>query len=186
MIPEFIRGASPVRGSKSGGPASSSIPAPLPPLWFKPLRGKPYGASFAASRPMPRGSTEARRAGIRYEKKVLKALGKEFGSRLTASPTIHFFDEGGMRRIIPDALLYLGPLDLAILEIKISHRSDTWFQANELYRPVVRLLTRPEVRLHVIEVCKSYDPDVVFPWPHDVIMDLKVPPSGFGVFPWKL
>lgn len=135
---------------------------------------------------MPRGSTEARRAGIRYEKKVLKALGREYGSRLQPSPTIHFFDEGGMRRIIPDGLLYLGPLDLAILEIKISHRSDAWYQTQELYRPVVRLLTRPEVRLHVIEVCKSYDPDVIFPWPHDVIMDLKVPSTGFGVFPWKL
>jgi hypothetical protein len=183
LLPENM--LSPLRPLASVGGARGGVLIP-PPKWFNPIQGEIKGAHFTSARPpASRGTTAARRAGIAYEKRVLKFLEREFSSRLRRSPAIGFYDDAGKRLAIPDALLYLDSDRIAILEIKISHRSDSFFQLNNLYRPLIERLVRPGVKVSCVEICRSFDPSVAYPCTFDVIQDIESA-SDFSVFPWKL
>lgn len=168
MTPFLSPLSAPVVGGSSPG---RSPLLSRPPSGFNPIRGEPRNVEFTSwLPPKSRGRSFAQRAGIRYEKWVIEALAANFGSNLLSSLGISFHDSGGHRVAIPDAIVRL-PHALLILEIKYTHTDFAWWQLRRLYEPLLFRLTRAPIML--IEVCKSYDPSVVFPEEFHYIPDLS-------------
>lgn len=132
-------------------------------------------AYFASEKPpfirewKPRG----RKAdGLRYERKVHGKLVELFEPLafcvLFLSPWIRFDDDNGEGRWCqPDAIA----VDLAsgavfIYEVKHHHCAEAWWQLRRLYEPVVRaLFPDPEFHVHLVEICRWFDPATYFPEP---------------------
>lgn len=143
--------------------------------------------------PARMASTEARKAGLRYEKKVREYLAEELpGIRLGL--WWHWNDLMGVRKGQVDGFWLSPDRDKAtILEIKSSHTSDAWWQLRKLYEPVVGAFLGPRVTVQVVEVCPFLDPMVAFPEATYRINSgelrhycLQAPIAGiFGVHPWR-
>lgn len=155
----------------------SPFPSLLPPLprGFKPVRGSDvsgvrvlqYG-DHPVTRRRPRGSTPAQKSGLRYQRSVCDHLREVFPRResLLVGPWLEY--SMGLRRgyCQPDALGFFYDL-VYIFEIKLSSTTDAWWQLRHLYEPVCRVLY-PAKRLVLVNVVKSYSPEVLFPesrWP---------------------
>lgn len=108
-----------------------------------------------------RGSTAARRAGLRYEKAVLEHLCARLGDGFRPSPWFKFTTSGGMRYCQPDGLLCCAN-EVTIFECKYTFTAEAWWQLRQLYEPVVRAALRPARISHVV-VCRRFDPAVAFP-----------------------
>lgn len=119
-----------------------------------------------------RRMSQAQRAGIAYEKKVLAMLSERFGLFLSHLP-FRFTAEFGTERCIPDGII-LSPGDrslLTVVEVKHRHTADAWFQLKQLYLPVVRAAF-PRHRIQLLEICKCYDPAVNLPEEQELVEDL--------------
>lgn len=133
--------------------------------------------------------TEARKNGIRYEKKARAMLS-------TAVPMAVFsqwfsYMDGGKfpRKCQPDAYLEVPELRLlTIYEIKNSHSADAWWQLRYLYSPVLQAW-RPSYHINVVEITRACDPNVAFPEPIHLVDDIRdwsyVPHLEYGVFSWR-
>jgi hypothetical protein len=159
--------SAPVVGGSSPGRSSFS----RAPAGFRPILGEPREVEFTSwLPPKSGGSSFAQRAGLRYERWVIDTLRENFGPNLLFNLGISFCDDTGRRVAIPDAIVRLHNA-LALIEIKYTHTDFAWWQLRRLYEPLLFRLTRAPIFL--IEVCKSYDPSVVFPESFHYIPDLS-------------
>lgn len=140
----------------------------LPPRSFKHAHST-YRAEFThppafarGARPKKRG---ARGEGLRYEAKVQSAFLDHYGNRYLQSPWLAFWDNNGYRMCQPDGLLFdFFRGRLTIIEIKLRHTSDAYYQLRQLYEPVIRILFPSSLwDIRCCEVVKWYDPAIAFP-----------------------
>lgn len=116
-----------------------------------------------------------RRAGEIYERRVHGVLQRAYGDEYVASPWF-IFKEAGVDRprwCQPDALLFQ-PLyaTITIIECKLQHTSDAWWQTKHLYLPVICRAFPPDIwRYNICEVVKWHDPAVRFPEPYRLVAD---------------
>lgn len=158
-----------------------------PPSGFRPIIGDLSSVAFSSwKQPKSKGSTAAQKLGLRYERKVTAGLMERFGPEaFCPQPSISFADSSGHRLAIPDGLLRLNNC-VAIVEIKYTHCELAWWQLRRLYEPLLQRLTTAPIIL--IEVCHSYDPSVILPEPHSVLLDIVSQRTNapIQVVPWKI
>lgn len=127
----------------------------------------------------------AQKAGLRYEEKAQAFLRSKFPD-VRLSTMLHFCDDSGPRRCVPDAFLSLPDRTIAF-EIKSQHMPESWWQLRKLYAPVLEALYSKPVLC--VEMTKSYDPAVPFPELHQVFYNpdslAGMPVSSFVVLLWK-
>lgn len=158
------------------------------PLHFRPCVGTPRNVHLTLPPyPTRRGNTAAREAGLRYERLVQAQLQTIWPAYRT-SPWLAFTDETGERRCSPDGIFFDKRTGVAcVVEIKLQHMPEAWFQLRKLYEPVVKRLY-PNSQVSVVEIVKSFDPSM--PFPEEIILltsfeDLLHQPEKFGVLCWK-
>lgn len=124
-----------------------------------------------------------------YEAKVHTALSEQYGKRYLASPWFHYWDESAnkARFCQPDALyIDVERGRIIIVEIKLKHTSDAWWQLRKKYEPVVKKAFGGDFSYAVAEVVRWYDPMLAFP--EEVIMRPEIAfarPRGFQVTIWN-
>ena len=169
-----------------------SKPAIVPPRNFKPagvveeVIHSPYPPPFIRDK-RRRGR---RGQGIRYEKKGHEYFQDLYGSSYVPSPWFKFRELGEpeMRWCQPDGLLfqpYHGRI--TIVEFKLQHTSDAWWQLKWLYLPVVaRAFPGDLWNFALCEVTKWFDPATLFPERPRLREDVTlVEPGEVGVHIWK-
>ena len=155
------------------------------PRGFRPIVGVPSNVRFGGTVPRNLGRTAAQKLGLAYEQRIHDVLSAIYGDHFVPHPAILYNDRRGLRRAIPDGTLRLGDI-LLIVEIKLSHTERAWWQLTRLYAPLLRELF-PTLTIRGVEICRSYDPNVVFPEPQHFIQSLHaLPPRGVGVLQWKI
>jgi len=98
-----------------------------------------YFAKRIDPRPMPKPQTLQQKLGIRYEKKVVRALGATKGISLEHNPWYEYLTvEGSTGWCIPDALIQVNDLNI-VLEIKLTYTPEALEKLRNLYCPVVSL-----------------------------------------------
>lgn len=120
--------------------------------------------AFKQSPPKPRPASIAARLGLRFEAKCLKRLQAEFGIRFASHICFGFqsLTEGG-RSIIPDGLIFSPDYrTVTIVEVKLRHTTDAFFQLHDMYLPIVRRAL-PGFRVTGLELVLYYDPRLVLP-----------------------
>jgi hypothetical protein len=164
-------------------PGTESVRKFNPPLSFRALQGTPRNVNISVtSYTRGHGNSAAKVAGLRYEEKVQKELSSRYMA-YTPEPRLTFDQDDGTTRFVkPDGLLIF-PEYAVIVEIKISHLPEAWWQLHRLYRPVVEALLKKPV--HCLEICRSYDPAVAWPGPVDLCDDLETAVRG-GTTPYPL
>ena len=164
----------------------------LPPKKFKPagvvdwVRHSPVQPPFIS----PAKRRGRRAAGIRYENKVHGHFADLYGDYYVPSPWFQFREVGNdrLRWCQPDGLLFM-PLEgkIIIVECKLQHTSDAWWQLRWLYLPVVaKAFPATFWDYGLCEVVKWFDPAVAFP--EKVQMRENVADAGnnrIGCHIWK-
>jgi hypothetical protein len=79
--------------------------------------------------------------GLRYERKVVKALSKAY--LLSHNPWYFFEDMNGPGHIVPDAIIEYQD-QLIIIEIKLTYTAEAIFKLRNLYCPVISYATNKE------------------------------------------
>ena len=149
-----------------------------PPNNFRPARN--VRTAELADRPdfvKPARSHGAKADGRRYERKALKYLEEVFPERIVPSPWFVFTTEySGCVELFcqPDALVF-DPRQgiITVVEVKLRHTSNAWWQLKELYIPVVRAVFGSAWEYRPIEVVKSFDPHTKFPEKFELIRDVR-------------
>jgi len=114
--------------------------------------------------------TAAQRRGLAYERKAHAHFERKFSERYLASPWFHYTrtNTRGLSRsnfCQPDGLLFDIPQGrIIILEMKLRHTPDAWWQLFYRYIPVVKA-AYPGFELEVCEVTPFLDPAVRCPEP---------------------
>lgn len=114
---------------------------------------------FAKVRPSRLSPTQA--AGVRYENKVhraLAALGKSLPASVERNPWFKFFDENGPGCCSPDAILWLDPALVLVIEVKTTWVPTASAKLRTLYIPVVNAALKPAI-LRSLIICKNLTPD---------------------------
>ena len=167
--------------------SSENTSVSVPPRGFKSLRGEPSSVSIDLSaRETARGVSAAQQAGLRFERKINARLEEKLGNKWNYQPRLAFRDGRGEKRVcIPDGII-IAPEYSIVVEIKISHMAEAWWQLNELYLPVLKKLN--PLPWKMLEIVKTYDPAVEFPVEVNLVTDLvewmKNPSDQFAVFVW--
>lgn len=136
-----------------------------------------------------KGVTAAHEAGLRFEEKVQRKLLEAYPDQYKPNPKVSWFDNSGFRTCYPDGLLLKADRTV-IIEIKVRHMPEAWWQLRELYSKV--LSGYRGLPLQVIEIVRTYDPAMPFPEPILLLSELCAYTkdatllSSFGVLPWKL
>lgn len=166
-----------------------------PPARFLPA-GRVLNSWMASSEP-PFLRTPRRRgskaAGLRYERKALNTL-EGIYPEFVRSPWFRFIASGSPkpRWCQPDGLLFDIPHGIIYLvEVKLKHTADAWWQVRHLYEPVVAACfggegkgagPSPLWRIAAVQVVRWFDPDASFPEPFKVVPELKrARPEEFSV-----
>lgn len=145
-----------------------------------PLGDGPFGRT-----PSLKGKTAAQKLGIRYERKVLRALQAEWGEAFLASPWFKYEDASGLHWCQPDGVLKREK-SATIFEVKARFSSDGWYQLRKLYAPVVKKAFLLE-RVNFVLVCRSFDPSTPFPEDFELISSPTHPlVSEVSVLAWRL
>jgi len=130
-----------------------------------------------------------RAEGIRYESKGQAHFLATYPDTYVASPWFRFWPPGAKRWVWcqPDGLLIdIRRGVITVVEFKLKHTSDAWWQVRHLYQPVVRACVGVGWEFSAVEVVRWFDPDVAFPEPIR-----KAPEPGsldtdvFGVHIWS-
>lgn len=165
--------------------ASHEVP---PPLRFRAPSGPIRNVSIDFIPRLPSlpslGETVAQRNGIRYEGGVQNFLHKK-SRTYWSHPSIRYVDDRGSHLAIPDGIFFI-PKAIIVVEIKIRHMPEAWWQLKRLYEPVLRMRYP---RVHCLEVVREYDCSMPFPCVVELIEDLDSclnnPGNGFMVFQWR-
>ncbi len=107
----------------------------------------------------------ARREGELYENRVQSHLLEEYPDKYVVSPWLRY--RNGAARLEwcqPDGLLvdFLSGL-VTVVEIKLKHTSDAWWQIRHKYEPVLRNLFSDDWQFSSLEVVRWFDPHTRFP-----------------------
>lgn len=147
------------------------------------------------SNPRRRGS---KANGIRYERKALTSLESRYPN-LLRSPWFRFVSSGcrDPRWCQPDGLIF-DPFRgiIFILEVKLKHTADAWWQVRHLYEPVVAACFGSGPcgadsvaggvslwKIAAVQVVRWFDPDTPFPEPFRVVPDIaNAKPEEFSIF----
>lgn len=137
------------------------------------VKGKLLSASiaFGSSLTTSKGSNASARRGLRFEAKVCKEFSARYGSRFVPQLPIFFQEEmtadlrrGQRGKAIPDGLLFSPDWkSVCIVEIKLRHSGDAWWQMNRFYRPIVEKALGGAFEVRTMEVVQNYDPRVKLP-----------------------
>jgi hypothetical protein len=75
---------------------------------------------------------------------------------------------------------------VTVVEVKLKHTADAWWQLRRVYEPVLRTLLGPDDwRYAFLEVVRWYDPHIAFPQAHAMIAEpARMSPDSFGVHIW--
>lgn len=131
----------------------------------------------------------SRGQGLRYEKQLHKHLSELSGCFYVPGPWFQFSTyDHGVRWCQPDGLLffpYTG--QITIVECKLQHTSDAWWQLKWLYQPVLRQLFPPSLwKFALLEIVKWYDPQTPFPESHRRVPSIfSAHPGEFSVHIWR-
>lgn len=134
--------------------------------------------------------TGKRRQGVLYEDAVQGYLSDQFGEWYIDGPWFIFWtsEEDRPRYCQPDGLLF-DPVGrtIWIIEAKLKHTTDAWWQLRHLYTPVIAAVFPPQIwDIRVCEVVRWYDPAVPFPEKVALVPQvLATQPGQFGVHIWK-
>lgn len=138
---------------------------PIAPVGFLPVMGNVRGVQFGVDVHHRKGRTSnAQKAGLRYEKQALTFLRTKF-DKLETHLWARFQDDTGIRYCQLDALARVAGNRVVIFETKIRHTALAWWQLRKLYEPVVRAAL-PSMDVVVVEMTRSYDGQLVFPEEH--------------------
>lgn len=169
----------------SGLPEGLSAPSLPPPRGFKPVEHA-YDVVQLPRNPHPPSRTRsgAKLAGLRYEKKIKEHLTRTFGADAILAPWFSFSDGGKRRCCSPDALIRRGD-HFVIVEIKIRHVVDSWWQLRHLYLPVLEQW-RPMSQFRLLTIVGSYDPSTFYPEITPLVYDFaEIPEDRIAVMRLK-
>lgn len=171
--------------------SSASKPRLVPPRRFTPA-GKVLRAFFSPSPPNfaagIRRASGRRGKGQRYERDVQEALLSRYPDAYVPSLWIRFLREeaNGSREWAwcqPDGILLdIRSSRLTIVEIKLKHTEQAWWQIRRLYEPVLRAIFGDGWKYQAVEICRWLDPQTSFPERTIFVPDIsEVPEGAFGV-----
>lgn len=127
--------------------------------------------NFGSALNIPKPKGVAAKMGLRFEKEVLAQLHKTYSFNLATGVPLSF-QEGSSKNgfyqrpstAIPDGLLLSqDKKSLLIIECKLRHSTDAWFQLNRFYLPILRRAVGDSLILRTLEICRYYDPGVRLP-----------------------
>lgn len=148
-------------------PLASSGPAVSHPYFKRQLDSPLLNARIefgpAANLPPPRHA--AAKLGVRFEKKVCAALRRVHGDAFLDGLPFSFQTCNKRGRAVPDGLLFSQTERAVVLiEIKLRHTGDAWWQLERFYQPIVCEAFRL-FQVIPLEICKYFDPSVRLPKP---------------------
>lgn len=145
------------------------------------FRNVRFGGTIPAVSARARG---AKGLGLAYELRVHDVMRAIYGHSYRAHPAMLYEDTTGLRRAIPDGLLQTNDGHI-LIEVKYTHCELAWWQLNKLYLPLLRCILRGPIVC--VEICRSYDPSVLFPSVHRVVESLhRVTSNETGVLVWRI
>lgn len=153
------------------GQTANQSPPPKPD-WFHPVHCVLWAhlcktPGFSYNKPTRR--TAARVAGIKYERAIQNRLEEEFGPSYLSSPWFRYCEKGSEKPVFcqPDGLLFLPEEGkIVIVEVKLKHCTEAWWQLRHKYEQVVAAVFPPDLwALATCEVVKWYDAATSFPEP---------------------
>lgn len=115
--------------------------------------------------------TGVRRQGIKYEQRAHEWLLGLYPQKYVPSPWFQFIDDTSnkIQWCQPDGLLIdVRAGRIVVVEIKLKHTSDAWWQLYHKYLPVVHHTFGPLFKYCAAEVVKWYD--CAIPFPGDIAM----------------
>lgn len=117
--------------------------------------GLPLTAKYANFTPFfpEQQRTAAQRAGLSFEKAVLKRL-KHLHSKMEPGPWLYYKSSKKSGLCQPDALVWLSPDHILIVEVKLSWVRKARLKLMEFYRPVVGAIY-PEASLSCLQIYKN-------------------------------
>jgi len=155
------------------GRVTADNPKPISPSYFKRQVSDVSSSviAFGTKVNMPRPKGAAAKLGLRFEKQVLDSLAKRFTDRLVTGVPLSFQESPSKNGFynqpstaIPDGLLLSEDRRiLLIIELKLRHSTDAWFQLNRFYLPILRRAIGTSLVLRTLEICRYYDPGVRLP-----------------------
>lgn len=132
------------------------------PYFKRRLEGSLLSARVAWGRsaPVPKPQSAAAKRGLSYERKVLKTLEGNFPRRFVSQLPFTFRTQAKTGWAIPDGLLFdFDARRVLLIEIKLSHSADAWWQLERFYLPIVAEALRAFTVIPV-EICRTFDPAV--------------------------
>lgn len=114
----------------------------------------------------PKNLKGARRLGVKYEGFVQAQLLDQYEEKYIPSPWLKYreINDEKFHWAQPDGLLIdLRSGLIIIVEIKLRHTSDAWWQTQMKYLPLLKKLFGDDFSFGIMEVVKWYDPAVAFP-----------------------
>lgn len=152
-------------------------------IWAEPSTQVP---GFARTNGLGSGK---RREGLKYEAAVMAYLDGEFGEFFVPGPWFRFESNGGdrVRWCQPDGLIFdIVEKVIYVVEVKLKHTTDAWWQLRHLYLPVLAKIFPPEVwEYRPCEIVRWYEKDLPFPEPVTLVQSPLALRSGqFGVHIW--
>jgi len=122
-----------------------------------------------------------RAQGLKYERKGHEHFEKLFPQSYVPGPWFRLwpFRTAHPLWCQPDGLLLdLRASRITIIEFKLKHTSDAWWQTRKLYEPVVRYVFGPDWNYSICEVVRWFDPDTAFPERFSFTKDPFAVPTG--------
>lgn len=122
------------------------------------IKGDLHFAKAIPAGSIPPTQSLQQKQGIRYEKRVVKALATyalESGYSFQAGPWFTFRDDEGEGLCVPDAAIST-PAQILLVEVKLTYTPAAFTKLSLLYAPVVsRALQRP---CSLLIICKHMSP----------------------------
>lgn len=122
------------------------------------------------------------REGLKYEKLVHKEFDKRYSSSYVPSLWLEYETalDSYLHRCQPDGLLFNFPAGkIIVIEIKLKHTKQAFFQLRNLYLPVLAKMFPPNLwELVPCEVVKWFDPNTPFPIPVQLCRDPSYATNG--------
>lgn len=115
----------------------------------------------------------SRRAGISFERKVGERLNSLFHEGAWGDVWIGYESSKKTSYCSPDFIVIDVILGLiTVVECKLTHTDDAYYQLNNLYIPVVKKLF-PGFEVRGVEVCKNFDRSTRYPVTPNIVSDFK-------------